>query len=347
MSLTENEIQSRLLSFYEREFPSRESTQISSLTQITDGWENEVYSFTIEYEEATERKREYLILRIYPGNDAPQKSEREFNAMKQLHEIGFPVPEVLLLELDNSPFGKPFVIMEKINGRLMGPALSESPDEKKQELLTLFCKMFVDLHSLDWRPFAPEPSIYETGDAYIFINRWLSQAQRYMDDFQAKEYAPVLDWLKERSLDVPYERFSVTHGDYHPNNVLLRNDGAAFVIDWGSVEVGDFRSDLAWTILLTSTYGNPEARDIILGEYERIAGCKIEQIEYFEVMAILRRLFSVSVSLNEGANKLGMRPGAEAMMKRNIGHIKNVYELLIDRTGITIPKIEILLETLS
>jgi hypothetical protein len=94
--------------------------------------------------------------------------------------------------------------------------------------------------------------------------------------------------------------------------------------------------------LLTSTYGNPEAREISLSEYERVAGYKINQIEYFEVMAILRRLFSISVSLSDGASRLGMRPGAEAMMRRNVGHLKNVYALLIDRTGITIPKIETL-----
>ncbi|MBM3237148.1 phosphotransferase family protein [Candidatus Poribacteria bacterium] len=342
----ENEIQSGLLSFYERKFPSRKNAQVYSLTQITDGWENEVYSFTIEYEETTERKCEELILRIYPGSDAPQKSVREFNAMKKLHEVGFPVPEVFLLELDNSPFGKPFVIMEKINGRPMGAVFDEAPDKKKEELITLFCKMFVDLHTLNWRFFVPDTSIYATGNAYMFINRWLSQAQKYLEYFQANDFAPVLDWLKARSLDVPCERLSVTHGDYHPYNILLRNDGAAFVIDWGNVEVADFRSDLAWTLLLTSTYGNPEAREIILSEYEQIAGCKIEQIEYFEVMAILRRLFSISMSLSDGASKLGMRPGAETMMRRNVGHLKNVYALLIERTGITIPKIETLIEIL-
>ena len=244
MSHTENEIQIGLLSFYERKFPSRKNAQVYSLTKITDGWENEVYSFTIEYEETTERKCEELILRIYPGNDAPQKSVREFNAMKKLHEVGFPVPEVFLLELDNSPFSKPFVIMEKINGRPMGTVIDESSDKKKKELITLFCKMFVDLHTLNWRTFVPDTSIYEIGNEYMFINRWLAQAQRYMDDFQTNEFALALDWLKERSLDVPYERLSMTHGDYHPYNVLLRNDGAAFVIDWGNIEVADFRSDL-------------------------------------------------------------------------------------------------------
>lgn len=62
--------------------------------------------------------------------------------------------------------------------------------------------------------------------------------------------------------------------------------------------------------------------------------------------ASLRRLFDISVSLSDGADKLGMRPGAEGLMKQNAGHIKNVYALLRDRTGITIPEIEVLLSSL-
>ena len=346
MCSPENGIQSRLSSFCEKEFPSRENIRISDLARISEGWENEIYSFTIEYQEATERKREDLILRIYPGDDAAEKSAREFRAMKRLHEIGFPVPEVSLLELDNSPFGRPFVIMEKINGRLMGAVLTESSDEKRQELLTLFCRMFVDLHTLDWRPFAPDPPLYATEDAYTAFNHELSQAQELFHYFQKHEFDPVLDWLRERISDVRWGRLSVTHGDYHPRNVLLRDDGAAFVIDWTNVKVSDFRFDLAWTLLLASTYGNPEMREIILSEYEQIAAYQIEQIEYFEAAASLRRLFTISVSLSAGASKLGMRPGAEALIKQNAGHIKSVYALLRDRTGITIPEIEILLSTL-
>jgi len=343
----EDEVQSRLLSFYEKRFPSRANIRISALTKISDGWESEVYPFTLEYGEAAERTHEDLILRIYPGDYAPQKAAREFNGMKKLHELGFPVPEVLILELDDSPFGKPFVIMEKIDGRLMGAVINELPDEKKRELITLFCRMFVELHALDWRPFAPDPSVYETEDPYTFIKNWLSTARRHGEHFQRNEFAPILAWLEERYLDVPCERLSVTHLDYHPYNILLRDDGGAFVIDWTNIDVADFRMDLAWTVLLTSTYGNPEAREIILSEYERIVGHKIEQIEYFEVMASLRRLFSISASLSEGADKLGMRPEAVALMRQNVGHIENVYSVLCDRTGITIPEIEILLSTLS
>jgi hypothetical protein len=100
--------------------------------------------------------------------------------------------------------------------------------------------------------------------------------------------------------------------------------------------------DLAWTLLLMSTYGSPESRLLVLGEYERIAGHKVEQIEYFEVAACLRRLFSIVVSLSSGADKLGMRPGAEAMMADG-AHIGRVYARLRERTGIEVPEAEELL----
>jgi len=342
-----NDIQSRLLSFYKKKHASYENTEIANLTKISDGWENEVYSFAIEYGEGAEKRSDDLILRIYPGDGAHQKAAKEFGGMKKLHEFGFPVPEVLALELDDSYFGKPFVIMEKINGRSMGQIIDESSDEKRQELVTLFCEMFVALHALDWRPFASTPSVYETGNPYASANHWISRGQEYIDRFQMDGFIPVLNWLRKRISDVPCERLSVIHYDYHPHNILVRDDGRAFVIDWTSIDVADFRMDLAWTILLTSAYGTPEARQIILDEYERIAGQKIEQIEYFEVAAGLRRLFSVAVSLRDGADKLGMRPEAVTSMKRNMDHVKNVYTFMRDRTGIAVPEIETLISNLS
>lgn len=351
MDSLEDEVQRGLLSFYKREFPSERNIQISDFARISDGWENEVYSFIIEYgyEQAEGRnrkpkKREDLILRIYPGDDALQKSAREFNVMKRLYESGFPVPKVLRLGLNNTPFGKPFVIMEKIYGRSMWTVIDEAPDEKKRKLLTLFCKMFVDLHNLDWRLFvtdlAPDPSISEIETPYAIVDRFFSEAQKNVNYFQKYEFELGIDWLRERSSKVQWERLSVVHWDYHPNNVLLTDAGSAFVIDWGGVKILDFRFDLAWTLLLTSTYGSPRARDLILGEYERIAGYRIEHIEYFEVFACLRRLFDISVSLSDGATKLGMRPGAEEMMKKNASHIKRVYKLLGERSDIKIPEIE-------
>ena len=88
MDATENDTQSRLLSFYEKEYPTRENTRIFNLTRISDGWENDVYSFTMYYKEGTRQTHEDLILRIYPGDDATEKSAHEFETMKRHTVIG-------------------------------------------------------------------------------------------------------------------------------------------------------------------------------------------------------------------------------------------------------------------
>jgi hypothetical protein len=72
----------------------------------------------------------------------------------------------------------------------------------------------------------------------------------------------------------------------------------------------------------------------------------VEQIEFFEVVACLRRLASIQISLAEGAEKLGMRAGAEALMA-DADHIASLYAVLREHTDISIAEIEELLSTLA
>jgi aminoglycoside phosphotransferase (APT) family kinase protein len=342
MSLTDSEISSQLLRLY----ADRESAQVLDLARISDGWETDVYSLAVEHGQASGREREELILRLYPGEDAVDKSAREFNAMDKLYHLGYPVPRVIHLEQDGVLLGRPFVIMERINGRSLGAISDASPMQRKLELLTLFCRMFADLHTLDWRPFALDPSLHETQRPDETVRHQLSHWQGYTHALQFDAFDPVFAWLRERLPSVQFGSPSVIHMDFHPHNILLREDGAAFVIDWTNVDVSDYRLDLSWTLLLMSTYGSPESRELVLGEYERAAGHSVEQIEYFEVAACLRRLFSILVSLAAGAERLGMRPGAEAMMK-NVDHIGSVYARLRQRTGIAIAEVDRLISSLQ
>ena len=67
-------------------------------------------------------------------------------------------------------------------------------------------------------------------------------------------------------------------------------------------------------------------------------------IEYFEVAACTRLLTSTLISLQFGAAGQGMRPGAEALMRRNHDFMKYVAALLQKRTGLEMPDLE---DTLS
>jgi len=105
----------------------------------------------------------------------------------------------------------------------------------------------------------------------------------------------------------------------------------------------DPRFDLAWTLMLVGAAEGWEWRDRILAEYERLAGAPIEELEWFEVAACGKRLFSVVVSLAAGPEALGMRPEAVELMRQQFGALRNVYQLFVARTGLRLRDVERLL----
>ena len=346
-----HDMQSHLASYYAGAFPAKQGVRVTALAHISEGWESDMYSFTVESGPAGARQREDLILRIYPGDDAHVKSAREYRGMSLLHKAGYPVPKVLVLEREGSPFGRPFVIMERIQGRQLWPLWFRSPEDKQKELLTLFCGLLVQLHSLEWRPFGyaqgqplgQHVAPHNTRNPYALVDRELGRMRPYLERFPVAGFLPSVEWLMERRGSVPCEQPSVVHWDYHPANIILRDDGSAAVLDWTQVDVSDSRFDLAWTLLLVSTYEDAVWHGCILHEYERLAGAKVEQLAFFEVFACLKRLYSVAASLRYGPETLGMRRGAEAMMVQQMGATARVYDLLLDRTGLEVPEIEELL----
>jgi aminoglycoside phosphotransferase (APT) family kinase protein len=356
-------VQRSLQAYYAQACPAKQGLQVKDLSSITAGWESEMYAFDVEYGPAEDRRREALILRLYPGDQAHAKAAHEFHSMRQLRQAGYPVPYVHMLERTNSPFGKPCVIMERIAGQVMGPLFSSARGEQQREILRRFCALFVQLHRLDWRPFVndgargatqghiPDPrhlvAAFVDDEArdvtqgpYGFVDRSLRRAHDALAQFSLLGFRPIVAWLEERRDAVPCQQPALVHGDFHPNNILLRDDGSAVVIDWAGLQVSNARFDLAWTLLLTGTHGSVEWRDAILQEYERLVGAKVEQLEWFETFACLRRLRVVTVSLSEGAEKLGLRPDAVTRMQQQMGAIQQVYALLLERTGIRVAEVE-------
>ncbi len=311
--------------------------RVLRLARISDGWENEVYSFTLQYETGRGPTSEDLILRIYPGDDAIAKAKREFAVMDRLFDLGYPVPEVRLLETDDRVLGRPFVIMRRIDGGPLGPLLHRPPFARKRELIQLFCEKLVRLHSLDWHEFVSDATAYRPEQS---VDRWLARARTLVDDLAPGQFDPAFEWLTAQTSRIGESRLALVHWDYHAQNVLLARNGEAFVIDWTSAEVMDFRVDLGWTLLLEGMYDGWPMREAILHEYERLSGASVEQVEIFEVIACVRRLFSILVSLSQGARRLGMRPEAEATMRTQLGHVEGVYAILTYRTGITLPAVE-------
>lgn len=326
--------------YLENTFPDWQDVHASEPERIAIGWETEIFSFDIDYNLSDQSAHENIIMRMYPSDDAMSKSRKEFSAMKQLGTASYPVPEVHHLELDNSPWGKPFILMERIEGSMMWPKLVHSSPANQEALLIQFCDLFVQLHQLDWRSVVNDLFHKEIISKYTFIDKALDQLTKYSVDFNLAGFAPIIKWLQDRRNAVPCDQPAIIHFDFHPGNILLQPDGKAVVLDWSGFDISDSRLDLASTLVLFSSYEGAAWRERILNTYERLLGGPVKQIEYFEVYACARRLLSIVISMQGDIAKLGMNPDAVTLMKEQMFAHQRVYKLLRERTDIRVGEVE-------
>lgn len=332
-------MQQQIQTYYQTFFPDKQNLQVSEPERIAGGWETEIFSFDIDYTLTAEPIHESIIMRMFPNNNAQEKSAKEFDAMRQIYDVGYPVPQVYHLELENSPWGKPFILMERIEGEILWPQLDDSNEEKQQALMTQFCGLLVQLHQLDWQPFSDTTRDYLT-NGYQFIDAILDEGAAQISQLGLLGFLPLIGWLQERREVMICESPSLIHFDFHPANIMLRSDGTAVVLDWSGFNISDARLDLAWTLVLMNAYGGTDSRNNTLQAYQRLLGSSVKQINYFEVFACVRRLFSIVGSIQGGAEKMGMDASAVTLMKEQMFAHRRVYELLIEETGIHVPEVE-------
>jgi aminoglycoside phosphotransferase (APT) family kinase protein len=329
-------VEVKLLNYLQTIYSEKTDIRIDNLQNITSGWETEIRSFDLRWSENGQEHLQELVVRIYPGVTAVPKAEKEANFMKGVSELGYPVPIVHLVETNASHLGQPFMIMDRIDGGTLDDRLHEDTERWTAE----FHRLFVNLHQLDWKRIHPNPESIPSDDPYYYINVTLFDQKEQLKRFRKPELLPVVEWMKERVVDVPCKKLSIVHRDFHTFNILVDEDENSYVIDWGAAGVADFRTDLAWTLLLNYAYDSRERRNSILKGYESALGREVEQIEFFEVLAALRRLIDVTSSFDMGGAERGLRPEAVEMMKETAGHIVRVRDRLEELTGIRIPEID-------
>ena len=105
--------------------------QVREIKKLSGGVTNELYAFDLSFSAPEGQKNFELVLKGYPndslclhtirpGEDI-RRSIREFDTLRSLEAVNFPVPKAYLCEQDPIFLGYPFVIMQKekcLDGKL-------------------------------------------------------------------------------------------------------------------------------------------------------------------------------------------------------------------------------------
>jgi len=312
---------------------------MSNFNFLVSGYESEIYTFRLQLSNISQKN---YILRLFPGEGATEKLVREARGLPLLQKADYPVPALLLQEIDPNVLGKPFEIIDKLEGRVLWPLLASAESHQESQLLSRFGLLLSQLHKLDWRLFTVNPDAYEKNPT-LFLDEIISQYRSLYTKYNLKGFIQIIDWLNTYKYEISV-RPAVVHQDFHANNVFLCLNDQLFVIDWTQFAVSDYRIDLCWTLLIMGDLGNADWGKHIFNTYTSDSNDPIEHLDYFNVIVYMKLLASTVISFTFNPKELGLRPEALELTKKQLSIYKQLSQRLRNITGLTVPELENVLE---
>lgn len=137
--------------------------------------------------------------------------------------------------------GKWAIVSDFIEGKTLSQLMQENP-EKKDEYLELFVDLQMNVHSKAC------PLLNKLKDK---MNSKISEAD--LDATTRYELHTRLEGMPKHK--------KVCHGDFNPSNIIISNDGTAYILDWSHATQGNASADVARTYLLFCLDGDKALAD--------------------------------------------------------------------------------------
>ena len=250
----------QLQAWFSPRFPQSKALRIEDLRGPKDtGFSSDTLFFKLCLEQGDRE----MVLRLEPSGDFLVFPEYDvglqFRMMDALAGSSVPVPRMAWLEEDPSSLGKPFYVMDRIEGVVPSdtpPYHSEgwvyalSPEDRARVWFSGLDAM-AEVHKLEWD--SPEFSFLKSIPAgSTSIESQLAYWENFLEwGMERSRYSLLnrgFDWLTENA---PAEGpLAICWGDSRLSNQIFQQCEVVAVIDWEMVFIGNPVADLAWFITL-------------------------------------------------------------------------------------------------
>ena len=176
-------------------------------------------------------------------NAAYSKADVLNEALNQarIEETGLNIPKILEVTTID---GKWAIVSEYIRGKTLAQLMAENP-EKKNEYIELLVDLQMTVHSKKC------PLLNKLKDK---MNRKISQTK--LDATTRYDLHTRLEGMPKHN--------KVCHGDFNPSNIIISEDGTAYILDWSHATQGNASADVARTYLLFWLCGDIEGAETYL-----------------------------------------------------------------------------------
>ncbi len=153
----------------------------------------------------------------------------------RIEETGLNIPKIVEVTMVE---GKWAIVSEFVKGKTLQQLMDEDA-EKKDEYIEMLVDLQLDVHSKVC------PLLNKLKDK---MNRKISASE--LDATTRYDLHTRLEGMPKHN--------KVCHGDFNPSNIIITDDGAAYILDWSHATQGNASADAARTYLLFWLNGDIE-----------------------------------------------------------------------------------------
>lgn len=155
--------------------------------------------------------------------------------------------------------GKWAIVTDFIKGKTLAQLMQEAP-EKKREYMEQFVKLQLEVHSKSC------PLLSKLKDK---MNRKISAAE--LDATTRYDLHTRLESMPKHN--------KLCHGDFDPSNVIIAEDGTAYIIDWSHATQGNASADAARTYLRFWLNGDISGAELYLDLFCSMSGTAKQYVQ--------------------------------------------------------------------
>lgn len=167
------------------------------------------------------------VIKVFDNDYSKADVLNEALNQARIEETGLNIPKILQVTMIE---GKWAIVSEYIKGKTLDALMKENPD-KYDEYLELFVDLQIEMHT------KRAPLLNKLKDK---MNRKISESN--LDATTRYELHTRLEGMPKHN--------KVCHGDFNPSNIIITDDGKAYIIDWSHATQGNASADVARTYLL-------------------------------------------------------------------------------------------------
>lgn len=166
-----------------------------------------------------------------------------------VEELGLNIPKIASVETID---GKWAIVSEYIKGKTLAQLMIENPS-KKSEYLEQFVDLQIQMHQIK------APQLKKLKDK---MNNKISQTD--LDATTRYELHTRLEGMPKHN--------KLCHGDFNPSNIIVKEDGSLYLLDWSHATQGNASADVARTYLLFWLSGDIQGADEYMDLYCKKTG---------------------------------------------------------------------------